>query len=101
MLSRLRGCIPFLPQHFDLLLELIRVLARSTGGVGLRSAIRVIQDVLVDKSRVLSGGTAKLADRAVSVLASVDDFYNTLRADIAQCYPMSSTAWTRWCSIRE
>jgi len=33
---------PFLPQHFDLLLELIRTLARSTGGIGLRSAIRVI-----------------------------------------------------------
>jgi hypothetical protein len=29
---------PFLPQHFELLLELIRTLARSTGGVGLRSA---------------------------------------------------------------
>jgi hypothetical protein len=78
---------PFLPQHFDLLLELIRILARSTGGVGLRSAIRVIQDVLVDKSRVLSGGTAKLADRAVGVLACVDDFYNTLRADIARVLP--------------
>jgi len=36
---------PFLPQHFDLLLELIRTLARSTGGLGLRSVIRVIQDV--------------------------------------------------------
>ena len=52
---------PFLPQHFDLLLELIRTLARSTGGIGLRSAIRVIQDVLVDKSRVLPASTTKLA----------------------------------------
>ena len=36
---------PFLPQHFEILMELIRVLARSTGGIGLRSAIRVMQDI--------------------------------------------------------
>ena len=75
---------PFLPQHFDLLLELIRTLARSTGGIGLRSAIRVIQDVLVDKSRVLGAEAVKLADREIGVLACVDDFYDTLKADIAK-----------------
>jgi len=75
---------PFLPQHFDLLLELIRTLARSTGGIGLRSAIRVIQDVLVDKSRVLGAAAVKLADREIGSLACVDDFYNTLKADIAR-----------------
>jgi len=78
---------PFLPQHFDLLLELIRALARSTGGIGLRSAIRVIQDVLVDKSRVLRAGAVKLADRESHSLACVDDFYDTLRADIAKVLP--------------
>jgi hypothetical protein len=78
---------PFLPQHFDLLLELIRTLARSTGGIGLRSAIRVIQDVLVDKSRVLSPDAVKLADREIGELACVDDFYDTLRADIAKVLP--------------
>ncbi|WP_223278078.1 BREX system P-loop protein BrxC [Nostoc sp. 'Peltigera membranacea cyanobiont' 232] len=78
---------PFLPQHFDLLLELIRTLARSTGGVGLRSAIRVIQDVLIDKSRVLPANTPKLAERPIGVLACVDDFYNTLREDIGKVYP--------------
>lgn len=78
---------PFLPQHFDLLLELIRALARSTGGIGLRSAIRVIQDVLVDKSRVLKGQTLKLADRDLGALACVDDFYDTLRADLAKVLP--------------
>jgi len=78
---------PFLPQHFDLLLELIRTLARSTGGIGLRSAIRVIQDVLVDKSRVLGPGSVKLADREIGTLACVDDFYDTLRADIANVLP--------------
>ena len=78
---------PFLPQHFDLLLELIRTLARSTGGIGLRSAIRVIQDVLVDKSRVLPARATKLADRAVGTLACVDDFYDTLRVDIGKVLP--------------
>ena len=78
---------PFLPQHFDLLLELIRTLARSTGGIGLRSAIRVIQDVLVDKSRVLAADSVKLADREIGALACVDDFYDTLRADIAKVLP--------------
>lgn len=78
---------PFLPQHFDLLLELIRVLARSTGGIGLRSAIRVIQDVLVDKSRVLNTETVKLADRNIGDLACVDDFFDTLKADIAKVLP--------------
>lgn len=78
---------PFLPQHFDLLLELIRTLARSTGGIGLRSAIRVIQDVLVDKSHVLGADVVKLADREIGSLACVDDFYDTLRADIAKVLP--------------
>ena len=78
---------PFLPQHFDLLLELIRTLARSTGGIGLRSAIRVIQDLLVDASRVLPAGAVKVADRPISSLACADDFYDTLRADIAKVLP--------------
>ena len=78
---------PFLPQHFEVLLELIRVLARSTGGIGLRSAIRVIQDVLVDKSRILGPQAVKLADRNVKTLACVDDFYDTLKADISKVLP--------------
>src|SRR6266702_4693586 len=78
---------PFLPQHFDLLMELVRTLARSTGGIGLRSAIRVIQDLLVDASKVLPAGSVKIADRPVGDLACVDDFYETLRADIAKVLP--------------
>lgn len=78
---------PFLPQHFDLLLELIRTLARSTGGIGLRSAIRVIQDLLVDASRVLPQDAVKVADRPIGSLACADDFYDTLRADIAKVLP--------------
>jgi hypothetical protein len=78
---------PFLPQHFDLLLELIRTLARSTGGIGLRSAIRVIQDLLVDTSKVLPPASVKIADRQIGVLACADDFYDSLRADIAKVLP--------------
>lgn len=78
---------PFLPQHFDLLLELVRTLARTTGGIGLRSAIRVIQDVLVDTSRVLPSGTCLLADQPVGRLATADQFFDTLRADIGKVLP--------------
>jgi hypothetical protein len=78
---------PLLPQHFEVLMKLIRVLARGTGGIGLRSAIRVIQDVLVDTSRILPPDAPKLADRPVGTLACVDDFYVTLRADINKLLP--------------
>ncbi len=78
---------PFLPQHFDLLMELVRTLARSTGGIGLRSAIRVIQDLLVDASKVLPAGTPLLADMPLSHLATADQFFDTLRADIGKVLP--------------
>lgn len=78
---------PFLPQHFEILMELIRVLARSTGGIGLRSAIRVMQDILVDTSRILPVDATRLADRPLGRLACADDFYSTLRADINKSWP--------------
>lgn len=78
---------PFLPQHFDLLLELIRTLARSTGGIGLRSAIKVIQDVLVDVNKLLPPGATKLVDRPIGSLACADDFFDILRADIQKVLP--------------
>jgi hypothetical protein len=65
---------PFLPHHFDLVMDLIRTLARSTGGIGLRSAIRVIQDLLVDASRSLPPGQQALADQPVGTLACADNF---------------------------
>lgn len=83
---------PLLPQHFEVLMELIRVLARGTGGIGLRSAIRVIQDVLVDTSRILPPDAPRLADRSVGRLACVDDFYVTLRVDINKLLPHVVTA---------
>ena len=78
---------PFLPHHFDLVMELIRTLARSTGGIGLRSAIRVIQDLLVDTSRALPPGQKALADHPVGTLACADNFFDILRADIGKVLP--------------
>jgi hypothetical protein len=78
---------PFLPLHFDVVMALIRRLARRTGGTGLRSAIRVVQDLLVDATRALPAGLPPLADRRVKTLACADDIYDTLRADIAKEFP--------------
>ena len=86
---------PFLPQHFDLLLELVRALARSRGGIGLRSAIRVIQDLLVDASKVLAAGEPVLADQPVGTLATADAFFDTLRADITKEAPHAVAAVDR------
>ncbi len=54
---------PFLPHHFNLLLSLLQRLAKKTGGIGLRSAIRVIQDVLTESTG------DKLAEAKVGTLA--------------------------------
>lgn len=78
---------PFLPVHIDIVLALIRRLARRTGGTGLRSAIRVVQDLLVDVSRALPPGTPPIADREVGRLACADDLFDTLRVDIEKELP--------------
>lgn len=71
---------PFLPQHFNILMELLRSLARSTGGIGLRSTLKVIQDVLVDIKGQQNG--VHLADQPVGTLATADIFFDTLRSDL-------------------
>jgi hypothetical protein len=80
---------PFLPERFSLVLDLIRALARRTGGTGLRSAIRIVQDLLVDTSRMLRKGSEPLADRPLGGLATVEDVYDTLRNDIAKEFPQA------------
>ena len=72
---------PFLPQHFDILLELLGRLAKSLGGVGLRSAIKIVQDVLIGED---SG--APLAGQPVGTLATAVHFYDTLRHDVRKSY---------------
>ena len=74
---------PFLPAHFDLLLHLLGALAKSTGGIGLRSAIKVIQDVLVE-------GIDKqppVADQPVGWLATTITLYDALEKDIRRAFP--------------
>ncbi len=76
---------PFLPQHFDILLELLSRLAKTSGGIGLRSAIRVVQDVLVDQSGVRPGETL-LADQEYGNLATTVVLYDTMRKDIQRSF---------------
>lgn len=70
---------PFLPHHFELLMNLLAVLAHSSGGLGLRSAIKVIQDMLVEADTLVEGC---LADRDVGQLATSADIFDTLSRDI-------------------
>ncbi|MDM8515146.1 BREX system P-loop protein BrxC [Desulfobacterales bacterium HSG16] len=74
---------PFLPAHFDILLYLLGALAKSTGGIGLRSAIKVIQDILIE-------GTNKktpIAEHPVGWLATTVTLYDTLAKDIQRAFP--------------
>jgi hypothetical protein len=73
---------PFLPAHFDILLHLLGALAKSTGGVGLRSAIKVIQDILVEGA----DGRAPVADRPVGWLATTVTLYDALERDIRRAF---------------
>lgn len=74
---------PFLPAHFDILLHLLGALARSTGGVGLRSAIKVIQDILIESD----GGRTAVADQAVGWLATTATLFDALEKDIQRAFP--------------
>jgi hypothetical protein len=74
---------PFLPAHFDILLHLLGALAKSTGGIGLRSAIKVIQDVLIEGA----DGQAPVADRPVGWLATTVTLYDALEKDIQRAAP--------------
>jgi hypothetical protein len=73
---------PFLPAHFDILLNLLAQLARSTGGLGLRSAIKVIQDVLVEGA----GKQPPLAEQPVGTLATTVILYDALEKDIRRAF---------------
>jgi len=73
---------PFLPAHFDILLHLLGALAKSTGGIGLRSAIKVIQDVLKGE-----GGSKAMADQPIGWLATTVTLYDELETDIRQAFP--------------
>ncbi|MFT6217304.1 MAG: hypothetical protein ACJA2Y_000741 [Cycloclasticus pugetii] len=73
---------PFLPAHFELLLNLLGVLAKSTGGIGLRSAIKVIHDVLVEGN----DDQAPIAEQNVGWLATSVTLYDALEKDIGAAF---------------
>lgn len=64
---------PFQPVHIDILMSLLQKLASRTGGVGLRSVIRLIRDILVDNH---------LAEANIGALATPEHFYDVLHNDM-------------------
>ena len=74
---------PFLPSHFEILLRLLGALAKSTGGIGLRSAIKVIQDILVEGP----AGRDPVADQPLGWLATTVTLYDALERDIRRAVP--------------
>lgn len=74
---------PFLPQHFEIIISLLGRLAKITGGVGLRSAIKVIQDVLTQQ---LPSESEALAESDLGKLATTYHIYDVLKADIRKSY---------------
>ncbi|MFZ1730569.1 MAG: BREX system P-loop protein BrxC [Bacteroidota bacterium] len=73
---------PFLTAHFDILLHLLGALAKSTGGIGLRSAIKVIQDILVEGP----DDQEPVANRPVGWLATTVTLYDVLEKDIRRAF---------------
>jgi len=74
---------PFLPAHFDILLHLLSALAKSTGGYGLRSAIRVIQEILIEPN----DKHLQVADEKLGYLVNTVTLYDALAKDIARAFP--------------
>lgn len=74
---------PFLPAHFDILLHLLGALAKSTGGIGLRSAIKVIQDILIEGPE----GYDPVANQPTGWLATTVTLYDALEKDIRRAAP--------------
>ena len=74
---------PFLPAHFDILLHLLGALAKSTGGIGLRSAIKVVQDILIEGTDRQS----PIAEQHVGWLATTVTLYDALEKDIRRAFP--------------
>ena len=78
-----RNLYPFLPAHFDLLLHLLGALAKTTGGIGLRSAIKIIQDILIEEI----DGQTPMAERPIGSLATTVTLFDALEKDIAKTFP--------------
>lgn len=74
---------PFLPAHFDILLHLLGELAKSTGGIGLRSAIKVVQDILIEGPNERT----PVAEQPVGWIATTVTLYDSLAKDIRGAFP--------------
>jgi hypothetical protein len=74
---------PFLPSHFDILLHLLGRLASSTGGIGLRSAIKVVQDILIDEA----GSKSPMGKQSIGNLVTTVILYDALEKDIRTAFP--------------
>jgi len=86
---------PFLPAHFDILLNLLGALAKSTGGIGLRSAIKVIQDILIEEHN----RQIPVADQPVGWLATTVTLYDALDKDIRRAFPSVYSAAQKTCAF--
>ena len=72
---------PFLPTHFKLLLSLLGELAKGRGGYGLRSAIKVVQDVLTG-GHVGGDATDGIISCPFGTLVSGQRLFDVLHDDI-------------------
>ena len=70
---------PFLPQHFELMLRLLSQLATKHGGMGLRSALKLTQDMLLDRT-----ASTPVADNEMGRLITLADFYRVLTVEIGR-----------------
>ena len=87
---------PFLPAHFDILLHLLGALAKSTGGIGLRSAIKVIQDVLIEGPE----DQTPVADNEIGWIATTVTLYDALEKDISRAFPSIYKAAEKAIGVR-
>lgn len=69
---------PLLPMHFEVLIEAISSLARLHGGIGLRSAIRCVEEILLSQT---PDGTPLLETPAETLITAAE-LYDILKKDI-------------------
>lgn len=81
---------PFLPAHFAILLHLLGALAKSTGGVGLRSAIKVIQDILIEGTH-----HDPVANKPIGWLATTVTLYDVLEKDIRRAFSTTTKGFDK------
>jgi len=69
---------PLLPQQFELLIHAISSLAKAHGGVGLRSAIRCIEEILINPGN----SSDRFIDGELGALITTCDLYTILEKDL-------------------